>query len=77
MPWEVALSSLVSLNQSAQPSFLIADLSYDADLLKDVRNVIEAIFLKDPKLQSENGQRLRNLLYLFEKDVAIQTLQAG
>ena len=68
---------ILGKKQSGLPSFLIADLSYDADLLKDVRNVIDAIYLKDPKLQSENGQRLKNLLYLFEKDVAIKTLQAG
>ena len=68
---------ILGKKQSGLPSFLIADLSYDNELLKDVRDAIDLIFLTDSKLQSENGQRLRNLLYLFEKDVAIKNLQAG
>ena len=31
----------------------------------------------DPKLKTNEGINLKNLLYLFERDVAIKTLQAG
>ena len=63
--------------QSGLPSFLIADLSFDNDLLEDVRKKVDLLSLYDPKLTSKHGLNLRNLLYLFERDVAIKTLLAG
>ena len=63
--------------QSGLPSFKIADLSFDSDLLEDAKlNSIE-IINNNPKLLNENGDRLKNLLYLFERDVAIKTIKAG
>ena len=63
--------------QSGFPSFQIADLSFDSDLLEDVRKYVDKISMEDPKLKSDKGINLRNLLYLFERDVAIKTLLAG
>ncbi len=63
--------------QSGLPSFIIADLSIDRDLLEDVRRNVNLISLTDPKLESNKGKKLRNLLYLFERDIAIKTLIAG
>ena len=63
--------------QSGLPSFRIADLSFDGDLLEDVRKYVDLICKNDPKLENNEGKNLRNLLYLFERDVAIKTLQAG
>jgi len=63
--------------QSGLPSFQIADLSFDGDLLEDVRKYVDLIFQNDPKLETNEGMNLKNLLYLFERDVAIKTLQAG
>ena len=63
--------------QSGFPSFQIADLSFDSDLLEDVRKYVDKISMEDPELKSEKGINLRNLLYLFERDVAIKTLLAG
>ena len=68
---------LLGRKQSGLPTFLIADLSFDADLLDEVRRLVELITLTDPKLKTDNGKKLRNLLYLFEKDIAIKTLLAG
>ena len=68
---------LLGKKQSGLPSFLIADLSFDADLLDEVRRSVELISLTDPQLKSDNSKELRNLLYLFEKDTAIKTLLAG
>jgi len=68
---------LLGKKQSGQPSFLIADLSFDADLLDDVRRYVDLILLNDPKLISKSNHNLKNLLYLFEKDTAIKTLLAG
>ena len=63
--------------QSGMPSFKIADLSFDSDLLEDVRLYVNQISKTDPKLMSVNGENLKDLLYLFERDVAIKTLLAG
>ena len=63
--------------QSGLPSFKLADLSFDSDLLEDARIIVDQIIEKDPDLKSKNGENLKNLLYLFERDIAIKTLIAG
>ena len=63
--------------QSGLPSFKIADLSFDSDILEDVRISVDKIIEKNPKLNDRNGENLKILLYLFERDVAIKTLMAG
>tara|TARA_Y100001970_G_scaffold292297_1_gene433008 strand:- start:1912 stop:3732 length:1821 start_codon:yes stop_codon:yes gene_type:complete len=68
---------ILGTKQSGLPSFKIADLSYDNDLLDDVRDYVKEISINDPKLVSKNGLYLKNLLYLFERDIAIKTLLAG
>ena len=68
---------LLGKKQSGLPSFLIADLSFDSDLLDIVRRSVELISLTDPKLKTDECKKLRYLLYLFEKDIAIKTLLAG
>ena len=32
---------------------------------------------KNPKLENDEGEKLRSLLYLYERDAAIKTLLAG
>lgn len=68
---------LLGKKQSGLPSFLIADLSFDNDLLDNARRIVKLISLTDPKLKSNNGKHLKNLLYLFERDIAIKTLMSG
>ena len=68
---------ILGKKQSGLPSFLIADLSFDNDLLEDVRKNVDEISLNDPSLLNEKGKGLRDLLYLFEMDVAIKTLLSG
>ena len=68
---------ILGRKQSGLPSFQIADLSFDGDLLEDVRKYVDLIYKINPKLENNEGINLRNLLYLFERDVAIKTLQAG
>jgi len=63
--------------QSGMPSFKIADLSFDSDLLEDAQKSVIKIIEKNPHLKNDNGENLKNLLYLFERDVAIKTLMAG
>ena len=68
---------LLGKKQSGLPTFLIADLTFDSDLLNEVRKIVDFIVLTDPKLMTKNGKKLKNLLYLFEKDRAIKTILAG
>ena len=71
------MAEILGTKQSGLPSFKIADLSYDSDLLDDVRQFVKEISKNDPKLLSNNGLYLKNLLYLFDRDVSIKTLLAG
>ena len=68
---------ILGKKQSGLPSFQIADLSFDGDLFEDVRKYVDLIYKNNPKLKNNEGINLRNLLYLFERAVAIKTLQAG
>ena len=66
---------ILGKRQSGLPSFNVADLSYDGDLLEEAKLNAEKIINNDPKL--ENNQNLRDLLYIHERDTAIRTLNAG
>ena len=66
---------ILGKRQSGLPSFNIADLSYDGDLLEEAKLNAEMIINSDPKL--ENNKNLRDLLYIHERDTAIRTLNAG
>ena len=68
---------LLGKKQSGLPSFKIADLGHDEDLLMEVKRNVDYISTNDPKLLSENGKKIKNLLYLFQKNEAIKTLKAG
>ena len=63
--------------QSGSPSFYVADLSFDSDLLEDTKHIVENILKENPKLVNDDGLKLKNLLYLQERDSAILTLLAG
>ncbi len=68
---------ILGKKQSGIPTFNIADLSFDNDLLEDARNFTNNIITEDPKLEKNNGKKLKNLLYIHERDAAIKTLIAG
>ena len=61
--------------QSGLPSFNIADLSYDGDLLEEAKLYAENIINCDPQLNQ--NKNLKDLLYIHERDTAIKTLNAG
>ena len=61
--------------QSGLPSFNIADLSYDGDLLEEAKLYAENIINYDPQLNQ--NKNLKDLLYIHERDTAIKTLNAG
>ena len=66
---------ILGKRQSGLPSFNVADLSYDGDLLEEAKLNAEKIINNDQKL--ENNKNLRDLLYIHERDTAIRTLNAG
>jgi ATP-dependent DNA helicase RecG len=68
---------LLGTRQSGMPEFRLADLGAHADLLAVARDDAQLVLARDPDLQSERGQRLRTLLYLFGRDEAVRYLRAG
>lgn len=68
---------ILGTRQSGFTNFKIADLSIHGDLLLTATKDASLILRNDKNLESFRGQALRTLLYLFEKDLAIQTYNAG
>jgi ATP-dependent DNA helicase RecG len=68
---------VLGTKQSGMIEFRLANLSAHSDLLISARQDAALILEKDPDLKTERGQALRTLLYLFERDQAINFLKAG
>jgi ATP-dependent DNA helicase RecG len=68
---------VLGTRQSGFTNFKIADLSIHGDLLLTATKDAALILRNDKNLESTRGQALRTLLYLFEKDLAIKTYNAG
>ena len=52
-------------------------MQYHQDLLIKARDEIKEILQNDFKLETDRGQTLRILLYLFEQNEAVKTYLAG
>ena len=48
---------ILGKKQSGSPSFYVADLSFDYDLLEDAKIMVEDILSKNPKLENITCQR--------------------
>ena len=68
---------LLGTRQSGTPGFQVARLEFHSDLLQIARDDARALIGKDPMLETERGDALRILLYLFGRDEAIRLLRAG
>lgn len=68
---------VLGVAQSGLPRFRLADLEAHAELIAAARDDAMLILSKDPTLESNRGQAVKTLLYLFERDQAIQYLQSG
>ena len=68
---------LLGTRQSGLPEFRLADLAAHGELLVAARDDAKLIINRDADLETERGQALRTLLYLFEQDDAIRTLRSG
>jgi ATP-dependent DNA helicase RecG len=58
--------------QSGLPEFRLADLLAHAPLMQMARDDARLVLHRDPELTSPRGQALRILLYLFDRDAAIE-----
>ncbi|MFT6559558.1 MAG: ATP-dependent DNA helicase RecG [Sneathiella sp.] len=68
---------LLGTRQSGLPEFKIAELEKCGHLVTIARDDARLFLEKDPELQSERGNAVRTLLYLFERDSAIHYLRSG
>jgi ATP-dependent DNA helicase RecG len=68
---------LLGTRQSGTPGFQVARIDTHADLLEIARDDARLILSRDPDLQSERGEAIRMLLYLFGRDEAVRLLRAG
>ena len=68
---------LLGTRQSGTPGFAVARLEVHGKYLGAARDDAALILSRDPQLQTERGEALRHLLYLFGKDEAIKLIRAG
>ena len=68
---------VLGTRQSGFPKFRVADMAEHADLLAMARDEATVILQKDPNLTSDRGKALKVLLYLFERDGAVQLMKSG
>lgn len=63
--------------QSGDPDFILADLAHHGDLLALAHEEVNAIISRNPRLEGEEGERLKLLMALFERDMAVTYLAGG
>ncbi|MEG9862468.1 MAG: ATP-dependent DNA helicase RecG [Parvularculales bacterium] len=63
--------------QSGDPDFILADLAHHGDLLALAHDEAEGILSRNPMLSGDEGTRLKLLLSLFERDMAVTYLAGG
>ena len=68
---------VLGTRQSGMPGFRLARLEFHGKLLQAARDDAALMLARDPQLQSERGEALRVLLYLFERDEAVRMIRAG
>jgi ATP-dependent DNA helicase RecG len=68
---------VLGTRQSGLPTLRLADLAAHAELIPIAHDDARLVLDRDPHLESERGQALRTLLYLFRRDEAVQYLRAG
>jgi ATP-dependent DNA helicase RecG len=68
---------VLGTRQSGLPTLRLADLSAHAELIPVAHDDARLVLDRDPYLETERGEALRTLLYLFRRDEAVQYLRAG
>jgi len=68
---------MLGTRQSGLPDFKLADIDVSASLLTTADDDAKYLLTVDPALDSSRGKAARVLLYLMERDDAVQLLDAG
>ena len=68
---------LLGSRQSGMPAYKLANLDKHKNLLETAVTDARLFASTDPKLQSERGKAVLNLLYLFEQEVGVKLMQSG
>jgi ATP-dependent DNA helicase RecG len=68
---------LLGTRQSGMPGYRVAVPDVHRHLLEYAHADAKAALIRNPGLTGPDGEALRNLLYLFRKDLAIPLLRAG
>jgi ATP-dependent DNA helicase RecG len=68
---------VLGTRQSGSPGFQVARVEVHGKYLGAARDDAALVLSRDPALETERGQALRQLLYLFGKDEAIKLIHAG
>jgi ATP-dependent DNA helicase RecG len=68
---------VLGTRQSGLPALRLADLAAHEKLIAVAHDDARLVLARDPTLSTQRGQALRTLLYLFQRDEAVQYLRAG
>jgi ATP-dependent DNA helicase RecG len=68
---------VLGTRQSGLPGFQVARPEFHGKYLGAARDDAALVLTRDPNLETERGQALHHLLYLFGKDEAIKLIRAG
>jgi ATP-dependent DNA helicase RecG len=68
---------VLGIRQSGLPGYRIARIDVHAQLIAQAREEALRIMKDNPKLTGDQGEALRCLLYLFERDEAVPLIGAG
>jgi ATP-dependent DNA helicase RecG len=68
---------VLGTKQSGMPALRLADLAAHEKLIAIAHDDARLVLTRDPGLETERGKALRTLLYLFQRDEAVQYLRAG
>src|SRR5206468_7159844 len=68
---------VLGIRQSGLPGYRIAHSEFHGQLITQARDEALRIMKDNPKLKGDQGDALRCLLYLYERDEAIPLIGAG
>jgi ATP-dependent DNA helicase RecG len=71
------IGDILGTRQSGMADYMLADLSEHGDLVAMARSEAQLIVQKDPRLTSERGGAIKNLLHLFNLKEALENLKSG
>ena len=68
---------VLGTKQSGLPALRLADLAAHEPLIAIAHDDARLVLARDPALETPRGEALRTLLYLFQRDEAVQYLRTG